>query len=78
MSRSCCRSTSGASPAQDRHWTLRQRTAAFVGITFVSGRPLHGPASREFHRYQDFRRHYDRWLPVDSDAHATAIMWSAG
>lgn len=63
----------------DRHWTLRQRTAAFVGDNLRKpADPERGPVSREFYRYQDFRHHYDRWLPVDPDAHATAIMWPAG
>ena len=63
----------------DRHWTLRERTAAFVGDNLREpATPARGPVSREFYRYPDFRHHYDRWLPVDPDAHATAIMWPAG
>lgn len=62
----------------DRHWELRRRTAAFVGDNLrTPTTPKRGPISREFYRYHDFRHHYDRWLPADPSAHATAIIWPA-
>ncbi|SDB80575.1 Antibiotic biosynthesis monooxygenase [Raineyella antarctica] len=63
----------------DRHWALRGATAAFVGDNLrVPAEPQRGPVAREFYRWQDFRHHYDRWLPADPDAYATTVLWPAG
>lgn len=62
----------------DRHWALRVATAPYVGDNLRRpAEPLRGLASREFYRRQQFRAHYDRWLPADASAHATAITYPA-
>lgn len=62
----------------DRHWHLRGATAAYVGDTLrVPAEPQRGPVSREFYRWQDFRHHYDRWLPAHPAAYATTVSWPA-
>lgn len=62
----------------DRHWHLRGATAAYVGDTLrVPAEPQRGPVAREFYRWQDFRHHYDRWLPAHPAAYATTVSWPA-
>ncbi len=62
----------------DRHDALRAATADFRGPTLRTPTdPQRGPVSREFYRHQDFRHHYDRWLPVDPSAYAQAVFWPA-
>lgn len=62
----------------DRHWALRGATAAYVGDTLrTPATPQRGPVTREFYRRQQFRHHYDRWLPSDPHAYATTVSWPA-
>jgi quinol monooxygenase YgiN len=62
----------------DRHWALRVATAPFLGDNLRHpAEPVRGLVSREFYRRQQFRAHYDRWLPADAAAHATTIAYPA-
>ena len=62
----------------DRHWALRGATAAFVGDNLrTPAEPQRGPWAREFYRWQEFRHHYDRWLPADPGTYATTVSWPA-
>jgi quinol monooxygenase YgiN len=62
----------------DRHWHLRLASAAFVGDNLRRpATPQRGLVSREFYRQQQFRHHYDRWLPSDPMAAATTIEFPA-
>ena len=62
----------------DRHDALRGATAEFRGPTLRTPiEPTRGPVSREFYRHQEFRHHYDRWMPEDPAAYAQAVVWPA-
>ena len=62
----------------DRNWALRGATAAFVGDNLrTPAEPQRGPWAREFYRWQEFRHHYDRWLPADPGSYATTVSWPA-
>ncbi|QGF23552.1 antibiotic biosynthesis monooxygenase [Raineyella fluvialis] len=62
----------------DRHWALRLSTATFRGDPLrIPATPQRGPQTREFYRRQQFRHHYERWLPADSYAYATTVAWPA-
>lgn len=59
----------------DRHWALRLATGSGGNPNRVRTERSFGTNGAEFYRLQEFRHHYDRWLPRNASDWSSTIEW---
>lgn len=59
----------------DRHWALRLATGSGGNPDRVRAERTFGTNGAEFYRLQEFRHHYDRWLPRHAPEWSSTIEW---